>query len=228
MVGHGTTSEYLLSQKTAEEYRGRGYEVLLHAPLDFLPGCTADLLVRKGDEVKVIEVKSRMSLAADPKISKLARSIESKPGWTFELLLVGEPEKLESPEGARSFASENIYRRFEEAEKALQAGLPEAAFLLAWSAHEAAIREVIADQGVTDSRITGHGYVLDQAVFHGVISRNEYEDLKEMVKYRNAIVHGFSLSHFRSELVVELMNTTRRIIAAASETKDDGRKSSPC
>ena len=228
MVRQGTTSEYLLTQKTAEEYRGRGYEVLLQAPLDFMPGFTADLLVRKGDEVKVIEVKSRPSLAADPKISELARSIESKPGWTFELLLVSEPEKLDSPEGACSFASENIVQRFEEAEKALQAGLPEAAFLLAWSAHEAAIREVIAEQGVADSRITGPGYVLDQAVFHGVISRDEYKTLKEMLKYRNAIVHGFSLSDFRAELVVELIRTARRIIAGASETKDDGRISSPC
>ena len=68
MVRHGTTSEYLLTQKTAEEYRARGYEVLTEASLDFLPGLTADLLVRKGNEVKVIEVKSRPSLGADPKI----------------------------------------------------------------------------------------------------------------------------------------------------------------
>ena len=165
MVGHGTISEYLLTQKTAEEYRSMGYEVIVEASLDFLPGFTADLLVWKGDEVKVIEVKSRPSLAADPKVSELARIIESKPGWTFELLLVSEPEKLDSPEGARSFESESIVHRFEEAEKALQAGFPEAAFLLAWSAHEAAIREMIAEQGVADSTITGPGYVLDQAVF---------------------------------------------------------------
>ena len=228
MVAQGTTSEYLLTQKTAEEYRGRGYEVLMQAPLDFLPGFTADLLVRKGDEVKVIEVKSRPSLAADPKIGELARSIEAKPGWTFELLLVSEPEKLDSPEGAHSFGSEDIFHRIEEAEKALQAGLPEAAFLLAWSAHEATIREVIAEQGVPDTRITGPDYVLDQAVFHGVISREEYKTLKEMMKYRNAIVHGFRLSDFRAELVVELIKAARRIIAGASDTKGDGRISSAC
>ncbi|MDE0218316.1 MAG: hypothetical protein OXK79_01535 [Chloroflexota bacterium] len=128
MVAQGTTSEYLLTQKTAEEYRGKGYEVLIQDPLDFLPGFTADLLVRKGGEVKVIAVKSRSSLAADPKIGELARCIESKSGWTFELLLVSEPEKLDSPEGAHSFASEDIFHRIEEAEKALQSGLLEAAF----------------------------------------------------------------------------------------------------
>lgn len=222
MVGHGTTSEYLLTKKTAEEYRSKGYEVELEAPLDFLPGFTADLLVRKGDEVKVIEVKSRPSLAADPRIGELARRIESKSGWTFELVLVSEPEKLDSPAGARSIGNDHIARRFEEAERALEVGLPEAAFLLAWSAHEAAIRVVFAAQGITESGITGPHFALGQAVIHGVISREEYKTLKEMLKYRNAIVHGYSHSDFRAELVVDLIRTGRRIIAAASETNDDG------
>ena len=224
MVTHGATSHYLLTKKTAEEYRRRGYEVTLEAPLDFLPGFTADLLVRRGDEVKVIEVKSRPSLAADPRIVELARRIESKPGWTFELVLVSEPEKLDSPAGARSFGNENIAQRFEEAERALDAGLPEAAFLLAWSAHEAAIRMVFSEQGITESGITGPHFVLNQAVINGVISREEYKTLKEMLKYRNAIAHGFSLSDFRAELVVDLIAAGRRITAAASESKDDGRR----
>ena len=226
MIGQATASEYLLTQKTAEEYRGKGYEVLMHAPLDFLPGFTADLLVRKGEEVRVIEVKSRPSLGANPKIIELARTIESKPGWTFELLLVSEPEKRDSPESACSFSSEEIVQRFEEAEKALQAGLPEAAFLLAWSAHEAAIRKVISEQEVPDRGITGSGYVLDQAVFHGVISREEYKNLKEMLKYRNAIVHGFRLSDFRDDLVVELIRAVRSVITGASDTKDGSRRPS--
>ena len=226
MVGQATASEYLLTQKTAEEYRGKGYEVLMQAPLDFLPGFTADLLVRKGEEVRVIEVKSRPSLGANPKIIELARTIESKPGWTFELLLVSEPEKRDSPESACSFSSEEIVQRFEEAEKALQAGLPEAAFLLAWSAHEAAIRKVISEQEVPDRGITGSGYVLDQAVFHGVISREEYKTLKEMLKYRNAIVHGFRLSDFRDDLVIELIKAARSVITGASDIKDGSRRPS--
>ena len=133
MVRQATDSEYLLTHKTAEEYRSKGYEVLPEAALDFMPDFRADLLVRRGDEVKVIEVKSRPSLAADPKISELARIIDAKPGWSFELLLVGEPEKMDSPEGARSFDGENITARLEEAQKSLEGGFSEAAFLLAWS-----------------------------------------------------------------------------------------------
>ena len=212
MVRDATDTEYLLTRKTAEEYRSKGYEVLLEAPLDFMPGFRADLLVRKGDEARVIEVKSRPSLAADPKIGELARLIESMPGWTFELVLVGEPEKVDSPEGARSFESAGILHRLEEAERSLQAELPEAAFLLAWSASEAVIRELLAAQGVSGKSITSPGYVLDQGVFHGVISRNDYDALTRMRKYRNAIVHGFGTDDFNGELVMELIATIRRIM----------------
>ena len=218
MVGPATDSEYLLTQKTAEEYRSSGYEVQLEASLDFFPNFRADLLVRKGDEVKVVEVKSRPSLAADPRISELARLIESKPGWSFELVLVGEPEKLDSPAGARAFEGEGIVRRIEQAERSLGEGIPEAAFLLAWSACEAAARGLIAAEGVSDTRITSPRFVLDQAAFLGVVSREEYDNLVGMLKYRNAIVHGFSADDLSDDMVVELIGITRRI----ASTPDDG------
>ena len=221
MVGPATDSEYLLARKTAEEYRSNGYDVQLEVPLDFFPNFRADLLVRKGDEVKVIEVRSRPSLAADPRISELAQLIESKPGWSFELLLVGEPERVDSPADARSFEGQGILRRLEQAEMSLGAGIPEAAFLLAWSAGEAAIRELIAAEGVSDPRITSPRVVLDQAVFRGVISREEYDCLAGMLKYRNAVVHGFDPGEFSVELVPELIEMVRRIIAYTSEVGEE-------
>ena len=212
LVEEATSAEYLLARKTAEEYRSKGYEVSVEAPLDFMPGFRADLIARKDAEVKVIEVKSRSSLAANPKLIELARIIDSKPGWSFELLLVAEPEKLDSPEGAHPFEGKNILRRIEEAEKALESGLSEAAFLLAWSACEAAIRVLIAAQGVSSTGINTSGYVLDQAIFQGVISRDEYHNLTSMRKYRNAIIHGFSLDDFSDELASGLIETVRRMV----------------
>ena len=211
MVREATNTEYLLTRKTAEEYRSRGYEVSLETPLDFLPGFQADLIARKGGETKVIEVKSRSSLAAIPQIGELARIVDSKPGWSFELLLVGEPEKLESPEGARSFDGESILRRIKDAEGALESGLGEAAFLLAWSACEAAARELTAAEGVSDIGIATSGHVLNQAVYQGVISRDEYSSLTGLLKYRNAIVHGFNFDDFSDEFVGELIETVRRM-----------------
>jgi len=37
------------------------------------------------------------------------------------------------------------------------------------------------------TRVTQSGYVLDQAVMHGVISREDYDYLADMRKYRNAL-----------------------------------------
>ena len=211
MIKNLTTPEFLLIQKTTEEYLSKGYEVTQEPLIDFLPDFQADLIVRKGDEVRVIEVKSRSSLAADPRIIELARLVESKPGWSFELLLVSEPEKLDSPVGARSLVGEETLSRIEEAEKSLEAGLSEAAFLLAWSACEAAIRGLVEAQGVSNPSVTRPGYILDQAVYLGVISRGEYNNLTKLQEYRNAIVHGFTASDFSEEMVQDLIETVRRI-----------------
>ena len=204
-------------EKKAAEYRSKGYAVEQDCPLEFLPGFVADLVVRKDGETKVIEVKYRASLAESPKIRELAQILHEKPGWSFELLLVGEPERLDSPEGARSFAAEEVRHRLAEAEKALEHGLGEAAFLLVWSAFEAAVRELIAAEGVSIARVTQSGYVLDQAVHHGVISRTDYNHLADMRRYRNAIAHGFDVDGFVDEKVTEMIEVVARLLDSEPE-----------
>lgn len=213
MIRRGTNSEAFLARKTAEEYRSKGYEVSEEILLDFLPGFQADIIVRKNDETKVIEVRSRSSLAADQRIRQLAQVIDSKPGWSFELVLAAEPENLDSPEGAHSFEHGSVLKRMEDAERALESNLPDAAFVLAWSACEAAIRILVADQGVSSQSITKAGYVLDQAVFLGIISRDDYQYLREMNKYRNAVVHAFSVNECGDEMVTDLLQTARRMLS---------------
>ena len=203
--------------KTVAKYRSRGYEVEENCPLEFLPGFRADLVARKDGEVRVIEVKSRTSLAATPKLNELAEILYSKPGWSYDLLLVGEPEKLESPEGAQPFAEEEIRQRLAEAEKVLEKGSGEAAFLLAWSACEAATRNMIETEGISITRVTTAAYVLDMAVMHGIISREDYVYLTEKMKYRNAIAHGFDVNGFSDEKVTELLGFVRRLLESEPE-----------
>ncbi len=209
-----TNAEYLLARKTAEDYRRKGYAVAFDAPLDFLPGFRADLLVSKDDEVKVIEVKSRTSLAAEPRIRELAKAVDAKPGWSLDLVLVAEPEKLDSPEGARPFARGHVLQRLADAEKALESGMSEGALVFAWSACEAATRVLVTDQDHSNPAVNSPGYFLDRAVFLGIVSREEYRDLAEARKYRNAIVHGFSHGDFGDEMVTGLIATVRRMMAA--------------
>ncbi len=200
----------------AQEYIDKGYEVSREISLDFFPGILVDILVKKDDETKVVEVKSRSSLAKNPAISELARMLHSRPGWSFELNLVSEREKLDAPEDIRPFGGDDIIRRIEEAERLIGLGSIEAALVLAWSASEATVRMLIEEEGISINRVTSQAYTLGTAVSEGVISRDDYDYLTDVMKYRNATVHGFSADGFTVELVSGLIETTRRLLQPIS------------
>ncbi len=83
--------------------------------------------------------------------------------------------------------------------------------MLAWSASEAVIRDLLTAEGIPNDSITSAGFVLDQAVFNGIISRDDHDLLNHFLKYRNAIVHGFIAPDFNENLVTELLETIKRI-----------------
>ena len=66
-----TSRERQRARAIAEEYRSRGYEVIEQPSPEqlpeFLAGYHPDVLVRKGDEAIIVEVKSRSSLTKDPR-----------------------------------------------------------------------------------------------------------------------------------------------------------------
>ena len=202
-----------------EEYRSKGYEVIeMPSPEqlpDFLTGYRPDLLIRKGDETIVVEVKSRASLGKDPQIRELARLLSSKPNWNFELVVVREEEQLSAPEGTRPFDQEDILRGIEATERLLKAGFAEAALVLAWTTSEATVRLLIEAEGIELDRYTPLD-VLKQAVIHGVISRDEYNFLINVMKYRNALAHGFKTIDFDPALVEALISTTKRLLQSTT------------
>ena len=191
--------EQLFVEKRAAEYRSRGYEVIQNAPLDFFAGYLADLLVQKDGENKVIEVTTRTSMALTPEIAELAEVLSSMPGWSFDLLLVGEPEKLDAPEDITPFSGQEIIERIQGAERALESGLLDGSFLLAWSACEAALREILSMEDFEIKRVTESDYVLSYAASQGVISEADENFLAEMLAYRNAIAHGFNVGNIDAE-----------------------------
>lgn len=84
-------AEKRLIQELAREYQDKGYEVAVEPEAKQLPAALADfrpdLLVRRGEDVIVVEVKGRGSLG-DPKLQELAKTVREQPGWRFELVLL--------------------------------------------------------------------------------------------------------------------------------------------
>jgi hypothetical protein len=203
----------------AEEYRGRGYEVIEEPSPeqlpDFLAGYHPDLLIRRGDDAIIVEVKSRSSLAKNPQIRELARLLQTKPHWNFELVVVGEGEQFSAPEGARPFERDDILRGIEAAERLVASGFSEAALLQAWSTLEATVRLLSEEEGVVLERLNPLS-ILTQATSNGVISRDDYSFLTKVMKFRNALAHGFQTLDFDPALVTELINITKRLLQSTS------------
>ena len=196
----------------AAEYTGKGYKVTRDVPLEFLPGYRADLVVEKDGEFKVIEIKARTSLRTIPALRELERVIDSRPGWSYELQVVAEPEKLPTPELSQWLDEPGIRARLAQADRLATQGAAEAALLIAWAGAEAAARILLADEGVEIDRATDSGYILGIAVANGAISRDDYRSLRGILTHRNAIAHGFDVPGVTSEIVSDLVAVVTKLL----------------
>lgn len=52
---------------------------------------------------------------------------------------------------------------------------------------------------------------------HGIISREDYDYLTDMMKYRNAIAHDFDVNEFSDEKVMELFGVVARLLDSKPE-----------
>jgi hypothetical protein len=209
-----TSREIQRARAIAEEYRSKGYEVIEQPSPEqlpeFLAGYQPDVLVQRGDEAIIVEVKSRSSLAKDPRIREMARLVQAEPHWNFELVVVGEEGQLSTPEGARPLERADILLGIEAAERLVASGFSEAALLQAWSTLEATVRLLSEEEGLVLERLNPLS-ILTQATSNGVISRDDYNFLTKVMKYRNALAHGFKTIDFDPVLVIELINITKRL-----------------
>ena len=197
----------------AAEYLGQGYEVLRDFPLEFLPGYRADLVVKYGSYNKVIEVKTRPSVAANPVLNEYERIVNSQAGWKFELELVNEPGRMDVVPNATALDECAIRTRLTQSATIRDAGLADAAFMLAWSAAEATLRMMVESEGITVDRATNSAYLLDMAVVQGTLTRDDYRHLHRAMQIRNAIAHGFQVEDLDGAIVGELSELIRSLLS---------------
>ncbi|MBC7973158.1 MAG: DUF86 domain-containing protein [Verrucomicrobia bacterium] len=212
--------------QVAEEYREQGYEVLLQPQLeelpDFLKGYRPDLLAQRGAERVVVEVKSRSSLDASSTQSfrSLAQEIEKHPGWRFELVMTSSSDSTYSTQVEGTLQEREIALRIEVA-KELADNYPESAILYAWSLAEATLR-LLAEREKLSLQRFDSAYLLKYLVTEGVISKAEYDLLRNSSSLRNAIAHGFRATQLTSSSVYELINVTERLLRSSTTDEQEG------
>ena len=202
----------------ATDYQRQGYTVLeAPTPAD-VPEVLAPyhpaLLLRKGADAVLVVVRSREALAQDPQVRELAQVIHTLPGWTFELVVVGDNAPQVAPVSAQPFTRVEIVQGLAEAEHLVATGFAEAALLRAWALAEATVRLLLEEDGIPSEEATPSA-LLKAAVMQGVLSREEYQGLLRVLPYRNAVVHGFTMQDFDPQVVRNLLQMTQQLLHAA-------------
>ena len=220
MITDRLITEKRFADAKADEYRSLGYLVSREELLENVPGFRADLVVRKDGHTKVVEVRTQSSLAAAEQLDEVARVINDTPGWSFELHLLGDADQSPVPAVSQDFAETDIIQHLRTAEQLYSDGFVEAAFMTAWAATEAATRILVGARGVSIESVKSPGYLLNQAAFHNAIHPEEYDHLRELSTYRNAVVHGLQAPGLKADMVRDLIAIAHRFLASAQPASD--------
>lgn len=211
----GALAESRVAQQVAEEYRGKGYDVVLEPGPDQLPSVLAqyrpDIVARKGDETIVIEVKSRHSLRRPPQVEALAKAVRELPGWRLELIVARPDVAFPLPELTEPWGEEQVSDALDEAGQLLRTNHPAAALLLAWAATEAALRLLAAKEGMIIERAEANA-LLNHLTTGGVLTRQRFKALRNALEVRNAVAHGLEPPKLEPSGVRSLIETTSDLL----------------
>jgi len=196
----GAAESEILSGLTPE-LEAEGYEVFLQPapPLTpaFLGDVRPDAIAIRGDKKLLIEIV-RSGAKSERRLSDLNRLVSEHPGWELRVILVSpsstpEPVPVQSPTAIRN--------RIAETERLLAQGFAGAAFLLGWATFEAVSRALMTDEFRTAQT---PGRLIEVLAASGFLTPSEADQLRQLSKSRNALVHGELAIDIRPSEVHEL------------------------
>ena len=209
--------------KIAEEYRQKGYEILFPPNLEdlpeFLKSYRPDLIVRRGEESVIIEVKSRTSLNSSS-TQYLAQAVAKNPGWRFELMMTNSEDAVDILKAEDSFQESEIELGLQVAKQLVTQHL-ESAMLYSWSLVEATLRIVAQKEELSLQRLEPH-YLVKKLTAEGVISKSEYQLLMNSLSLRNPIAHGFKSTQLTENSVYELIAIAAKLLKDLHSSEEAG------
>ncbi len=163
-------------------------------------GFRPDLLLRRGDEYLVVEIK-RLGAAPEP-IADLRKLVEKQPNWRLEVKLL--PLSKEHP--MHEIAETETPKRLSLIHALFGEHRYSEAVLIAWVVIEASLRKMLA--AANDERPAAIPDMLRTAYEAERISGAELRQLQRALTLRNVIVHGYAADVDETE--------ARSIVALAS------------
>ena len=143
--------------------------------------------------------------------SGLVAALGERPDWGYMLATVDVGEQLRAPKGVRAFAREDVLDCAAESERLLDAGFADAAFIPACAAADGAVRILLDEEGELLGRPPSE-HAITLAAQEGVISMECYFFLRDVVRKRNALAHGFALGDTDTEAVLEVLGVSKGLL----------------
>jgi len=208
-------SEAAAINELRKQYEAEGYRAFDHLPLataDGLSGYRPDLVVQRGDEVIVVEVKRIVEARETADVRLIRDLVESHPGWRFRLVLLGSSDAL-LPSTTRSVRKGilDYEQREARARLALRSGHLDEALALLWIGIEGALRSYLAYTGELPSKGVTALSMLRRLHDQGMLDDAELDVLASGYDARNLAVHAFRVP-LKHSAVEEIFTTARSLV----------------
>lgn len=196
----------------AQNYMQQGFVVVKEPSADAIPfdlgGYRPDLIVKKGDENLIIEVKTKASRVSVDKFQSLAQEIARHNGWRFLLVTlddVGHSEVSTTNDELPTW--HQIEHKLQQTQALIAENAVEPATLYLWSIFEAALRKRAIDQNIPIERLPA-SMLINHMYSQGEVSVNEINIFREFMNKRNRLAHGVNeeIDHLWLALVFESVN----------------------
>lgn len=211
-------TEYLA--KLRDQYMKSGYRVVEEPFNGQLPDTFADSNIRmlaiKGGETVAVRVKRQDEITDLDELRRFAEQVEKTPGWSLDFVSVPRNGTLDVPATAAELNARQIELVIKEAEDGLSAGLRRSAFLMAWTAVEASMRELARRSDLLTER-ESPTLVLETLYTYGLVSREDYEQIRDHYALRSALIHGVETKPIAAADVRNLIEFVGRLKEAEVE-----------
>ncbi|MBD2177363.1 hypothetical protein H6F42_10615 [Pseudanabaena sp. FACHB-1998] len=192
-------SEQNRLQGIAEKYRLQGFEVVIEPSKSLIPfdlrNYCPDLMARKGSDVGyIIEFKNSIAKISVDRYREIAEIVAQHQGWRF-LLITGEDVSSEDPKNdSESLTWKQMLQRQEQAQKFLEIGEVEVAFLSLWRVLEAAMRRQAMQVTIPIERFPANS-LINHLYSQGELSMEQFDQVRVIQTVRDRLIHGYQMSN---------------------------------
>lgn len=194
-------------REIAKDYEDKGYSVVINPSQNqlpsFLKGFEPDIIATREEENVLVEIKTRKNRQDLQRFESLAREIDKRKDWRFEVVFTNPKDKPFSTESQQNLSENAINNRITEINKLIGIDSYEAAFLLSWATIEAVLRQKLNEE--KSETVKKPTLSIIKTMFSlGLINQHDYKKLQEVNNYRNSLIHGF-YQHIDKETVQNIL-----------------------